>query len=314
MINKSIRLIGALIAIIGMSSTTGAAQQGCDERARLREIAPNVFLRQGVHAPVFEASNVANIGFIVGEQCVAVIDAGGSLDEGKALHCAIKARTALPVCYIILTHVHPDHSLGAAALRNSKTIIIGHAKLKRAITLLGEYYLTRLRELAGQSMSMADLPMPERTVDPGQSLSLNLGQRKIVLRAHVTAHTDNDLSVYDETSQTLWAGDLVFLEHTPAVDGSSQGWLRVLDTLSAIDARRVVPGHGPVREDWPQAAEPTRHYLEQLRQELRDWIGQGGDMLSAQQHIGRSLRAHWLLFDEYHKRNISKIYTEIEWE
>ena len=280
----------------------------------LSSIAPGIYLRQGRHAPVFVAEAVANIGFIVGERCVAVIDAGGSLDEGKALRCAIKTITPLPVCYIILTHVHPDHMLGAAALLESDTVVIGHAKLARAMKLLGEYYIARLQEFTGQLMAPVDLVTPGRSIEAGQSLSLDLGHRIITLRAHETAHTDNDLSVYDETSQTLWTGDLVFLEHTPVVDGSSKGWLQVLQTLSDVNARRVVPGHGPVREDWPQAVEPTRQYLEQLRSELRDWIDQGGDMLSAQDTIGQLQREHWLLFDEYHKRNISKIYAELEWE
>jgi quinoprotein relay system zinc metallohydrolase 2 len=288
-----------------------AAAQDC---APVTEIAPGVFVHQGVHAPVFEANDVSNSGFIVGERCVAVFDTGSRLSEGRALRCAIKRISPLPVCYIILSHMHPDHSLGAAGLRDDITSVIGHAKLPRALGLVGQYYLTRLQELAGESMPLTDILIPDRTVAEGQTLSLDLGARRITLRAHATAHTDNDLSLYDELTGTLWAGDLVFSEHIPVVDGSSKGWLAVLDELSQLPIQQLVPGHGPVQREGLPALVATRHYLEQLRQELRLWIDQGKTMLEAHDVVGQAMREHWALFDTYHKRNISKVYAEMEWE
>ncbi|MCB1714574.1 MAG: quinoprotein relay system zinc metallohydrolase 2 [Candidatus Competibacteraceae bacterium] len=301
------------VLILGTGAVVAAAQD-CSTPAKVSEVAPGAFVRQGVQAPVFQAADVANIGFILGQRCVAVFDTGGSLKEGRDLRCAIKQLTSLPVCYIVMSHMHPDHILGAAALRDADTVVIGHANLPRAITMVGDYYLTRLEEFTGQRMAATDLLVPDRTVEVGQPLHLDLGQRPITLRAHATAHTNNDLSLYDENTQTLWAGDLVFLGHLPVVDGSSQGWLQVLQELGALPAQRLVPGHGSVRQDWPQASAPTRQYLERVRHELRTWIDQGNDMLSAQDAIAQSEREHWLLFDEYHKRNISKIFAELEWE
>jgi Sulphur oxidation protein SoxZ len=58
--------------------------------------------------------------------------------------------------------------------------------------------------------------------------------------------------VLDEETKTLFAGDLVFLTHTPVLDGSIRGWLRVIDEPSTVPAQRVIPRHRPVSK-WPVA-------------------------------------------------------------
>ncbi len=80
-------------------------------------------------------------------------------------------------------------------------------------------------------------------------LELDLGGRRLTLRAHPTAHTDNDLSVHDHASGTLWLADLLFLERVPVIDGSLLGWLALLDRLRAqsAGARRPRPRPGERR-------------------------------------------------------------------
>lgn len=290
----------------------GAAADNCKSRAEVVEIAAGIYVRPGEHAVVFDGEAVANIGFIVGSRCVAVIDTGGSYAEAEALRCAIRNVTTKSVCFVINTHVHPDHVLGNLAFREPGVFYIGHTNLARAVAMRADVYLERAGQQAGPPLGPEHIIFPDLSVD-GQ-LRVDLGERILELVAHSTAHTDNDLSVYDEKTGTLWLSDLLFMDHIPVVDGSLKGWLMLLETLKARPARRVVPGHGPVQAAWPAAANDTVRYLITLLEDTRERISRGDDLRQAQNNVAYGERNRWQLFDSYHKRNVITAYTELEWE
>ena len=142
---------------------------------------------------------------------------------------------------------------------------------------------------------------------------LDLGSRTLILRAWPAAHSDSDLSVLDEQTNTLFAGDLVFLTHIPVLDGSLRGWLGVIDELGTLPAQRVVPGHGPVSE-WPAALAGERRYLETLASDVRALVARGEPITVAAETAAAAERSRWQLFGDYNARNATAAYSEIEWE
>jgi glyoxylase-like metal-dependent hydrolase (beta-lactamase superfamily II) len=145
------------------------------------------------------------------------------------------------------------------------------------------------------------------------TLKLDLGARALTLHAWPAAHSDSDLTVLDEKTGTLFAGDLVFLTHIPVMDGSIRGWLRMMGDLSGQPAQRVVPGHGPVSE-WPAALADERRYLERLAADVRALVARGAPITTAADTAASSERSRWQLFDDYNARNATAAFSEIEWE
>ncbi|MDR3530503.1 MAG: quinoprotein relay system zinc metallohydrolase 2 [Rhodopila sp.] len=259
------------------------------------------------------AGDIANIGVIIGHDAVAVVDTGGSVQVGRELLAAIRAITGKPVRYVINTHEHPDHIFGNAAFGPGVTFV-GHHNLPTELAKRGDYYLHSFRNLLGPD-AIAQVRIIPTTLLVLNEMTLDLGDRRIQLVAwSPAAHTDCDLTVLDETSGVLFAGDLVFLQHIPVVDGSLTGWLSVLPRLAKLPARLVVPGHGRLVAPWPQAVTDEQRYLEALATDTRRLIAAGVPLAKAVPEIGQSERGRWALFDDYNPRNATAAFSELEWE
>lgn len=278
------------------------------------EVAKGIYVHFGKHELPDHLNHgaIANIGFIVGDFCVAVVDTGGNPEQGFALKKAIEKTTKKPVCYVINTHVHPDHIYGNIAFKLPGVKFIGHHKLARAMFARGDYYINKAAEQLDIELTAQNIIPPDKSVK--KMMVIDLGGRKLNLTAHPTAHTDNDLTVYDQNTKTMWMSDLLFLEHLPVIDGSLKGWIKELENMEKRHYKVVIPGHGPLVTDWPKSMLAEKNYLQILLTEIRTMIKQGQFLEQAVDEVGYSEKNKWKLFDQFHKRNVTTAFAELEWE
>lgn len=304
--------VSVLALLMVLSASTLAQAQ--EQELPVSEVAPKIFVHVGEVALMTRENDgaTANVGFIVGDKAVAVIDTGGSVREGERLLAAIRARTDKPIRYVINTHGHPDHVFGNAAFVSSGTVFVGHRNLPQALAVRGPFYSDAFRRIMGEQL-MEGVRMIAPTLLVDGTTKLDLGSRTLTVTSWPTAHSDNDLTVLDEQTGTLFAGDLLFLAHIPVLDGSLRGWLKVTDELGTLPAQRVVPGHGPVSE-WPGALADQRRYLTKLAADIRALIARGEPITAAASTAAASERPVWQLFEDYNARNATSAYSEIEWE
>ncbi|HDY86177.1 MAG TPA: quinoprotein relay system zinc metallohydrolase 2, partial [Methylophaga sp.] len=221
----------------------------------------------------------------------------------------------LPICYVINTHVHPDHILGNAAFKEDAPEFIGHEKLPAAIAARQSYFAKTFQQILGKAYVGTEFIDPSLTVSVGEPITIDLGNRVLTLTAYSTSHTDNDLTVLDNTTKTLWTGDLLFIKRIPALDGSINGWLKTMHQLQTMDLNFVIPGHGKAgSKQWQQGLIDQIRYFTVLRTEIRKIIDNMGTIDEATETVGLEEAKNWELFPLYHRRNITASFVELEWE
>lgn len=289
--------------------------QPLGKKLKFNEVAPGLF----VHLGLIEEPNadnlgdVSNIGFVIGQDSVAVIDTGTAPWMGEAIWRAIRSETDKPVSHVILTHMHPDHTLGTAPFTLTDAEVVGHLGLERALLDRLGNYVESLSTVIGSDAYVGVGPI---TVDIAVETEqeIDLGGRKLILRAWPRAHTGNDLTVMDANTGVMFTGDLVFDRHTPALDGALIGWQRVLKQMTGLDVTQIVPGHGGPILAWPEGANDMVRYLGVLETDTRAAIDSGQRLGDAVETIAQEEAEHWELFETYNPRNATVAFTELEWE
>jgi glyoxylase-like metal-dependent hydrolase (beta-lactamase superfamily II) len=236
-----------------------------------RAVAPGVWFVQGEAALGSPANRnfISNAAFVVTDDGVVVIDALGSPALAEELLQAIRKLTPQRVRYLIVTHYHADHIYGLQVFRAAGATVIAH----RA----GREYLnsdTAQRRLEASRQELAPWVDGKTVLVPADrwldtDTVVELGGERFHIRHAGPAHTPEDLTVFAERAQVLFAGDLVFRGRIPFVgQADSRGWIDALGGLIALKPRLIVPGHGPVSADPLPDLEMTRDYLVFLRRSM----------------------------------------------
>ena len=290
----------------------------------VKKIADGVYVHYGKHENIYEGSNIgdiANLGFIIGDESIAVIDTGGSHQVGEAFKLAIKNISPKPIKYVINTHVHQDHIFGNTAFISEGAIIYGHFNLKKALQERGSQYIRQVSEagdkVKGTRIIFPHIIIAETSPDQVKKLSneitIDLGNRKLLLTSHATAHTYSDASVFDLKTKTFFVGDLVSDERAPTMDGLVKNWIKVLNEIEKVDFKIMVPGHGKIQKD-NTALKKTRTYLQVLYDDVIDALKKDMPAEKVIKIAAQTEKDKWILFDRVNPGNVVRTFMRYEWE
>lgn len=237
-------------------------------------IAPGVWTIFGVNEPITSKNGgaIANITIIDTKEGAVLIDAGPSHRYGLALKALAEELTGKPVARVYLTHYHTDHVLGATAFEPG-TVSAG-PRLTADLKRHGNDLTNGMYRVAGDWMRGTEVPSPGRVAENGIE---QIGERRFRL-VRLSGHTAEDLCLFEEGTGLLFAGDLVFLDRAATTPDAELGaWRGALTTLSEIDHKLMVPGHGPV-EAGSRGIAQTRDWLDVIETQIEAGFERGLDV------------------------------------
>jgi len=201
------------------------------------ELADGVFRRR------YDSMDL-NVGLVVSDTGVLVVDTRCSHAEADELLSEIRALTRLPVRWVVDTHWHWDHTFGNA--RFGDVEIWGHDLCRRAMVDQADTMMTSalrwLPEHAAELEKVVITP-PSRVFT--ESTRIDLGSKTVTLGYHGRGHTDSDISIVVDEHDVMFLGDLVEESGPPHFDdGFPIEWPRTLGAALSDRASVIVPGHG----------------------------------------------------------------------
>jgi glyoxylase-like metal-dependent hydrolase (beta-lactamase superfamily II) len=267
-------------------------------RGEPREVAEGVFV-----IPDNRVDVVPNVGIVVGERAVLVIDSGLGLRNGRYVLDQAKRLAAGRPLYLTITHFHPEHAFGAMAFKGKSTIIY-NAGQRDELHRKGPAYVELFSNLAptiAAELRDVELTDPDVVYADGHA-EIDLGGHRATLNSWRAAHTTSDQTIVVD-NRVLFAGDLLETRMFPIVpffppfdtDVDPNGWIEVLDDLLALDPEIVVPGHGEVNDS--TLISHVRDYLVYVRDEAARLRESGASIDETAATIDRSARARWSTWD-----------------
>lgn len=232
-----------------------------------------VAVADGVYAATGYASN--NMGFIVTDEGVVVIDTGMTPGIGREFLADIRKETGKPVRYVIFTHYHYDHVDGAVAFQAPGVQFVAHENLPRNLKLLKG--LERINQTVLGSASEAPAVYPDITYR--DSTTLTVGGREIRLY-HAMGETDDATLVWLPKERVIFIGDLnnANLGSPVMPEGYPEGFIAAVDLIEGLGPKTLVPGHGRIEETTVASLKAMSTVTAWLMAQVRQSVGEGLDL------------------------------------
>jgi glyoxylase-like metal-dependent hydrolase (beta-lactamase superfamily II) len=274
------RFLGAIAAtfvVAALATHPAAAQTPPPPLIKpegLRQVSAHVHVIPDNSVPM-----VPNVGIIVGEQAVLAVDTGLGPPNGATVLKVAQKLGGSRTLYVVVTHFHPEHDLGAQAFPATAKMIRSTDQLKD----IAEFGLETAKNFASRSAINTELlkgaEFRKADITFEKDYELDLGGVKARLFAMGPNHTRGDIAIWVEPDRILFAGDIA-MKAQPAFASSYSSlrkWLASLDRLEALKPVLIVPSHGPTGDEIAFIT-GYRAYLTEVR-----------DRTAAEKHAGRSV-------------------------
>lgn len=247
----------------------------------------------GVYAALVQSGSpsVSNAMVVVGDQNTIVAGAHFSRNSVNDLVASIASVTPNPIRYFILTHHHPGYTNVDFDFPVGKEVIMSWQTWKRL-------------EQESREFSNPVLFFQE-------GLTLKLGSKTLIISNLNQGHAEGNLVVYLPESSVVYAGGLLSVGSVGWMgDAQMQNWVLGLEFIESLDAKRIIPGDGPVCSNTEVADYKT--FLRAFLTEVLHHIEKGESLNQTLRRFKLPRYRHLKNFEDFKETNIRRAYQELK--
>ena len=256
-----------------------------DEEVKLQKLTESLYV---IISNSEELPYLGTVAFLITEEGVLVVDAGCSPEIGNVIIAKIQEITEKPIKYLVLTHGHWDHILGAQSFP-PEVIVISHENTKKDITIINEPWINKSKnqilpqqiqqleqeleklekekslksEETRNKLKQARKDLEEikqiKLVSPditfNNEMEICIGGQIIKLLYLGPAHTKGNIIVNFTNENIIHIGDIhafdnnsPYIENKQGAEGSAVNWLKIYDKITKMEVETIILGHDEITD------------------------------------------------------------------
>lgn len=299
--------------LVALYSATAWASDSMFETVRVNERVYALVGDLGQRSPENLGNNIT-LGFIVGDNGVALVDSGGTYAGAEAIHAAVRKVTDKPIKWVINSGGQDHRWLGNGYFIDTLGVeVIAAAAGRQDMIERTDFQLNMAHRNVGDQFSGTEAVYPTTTFD-GEVYELPLEGVHAELIYTGGGHTRADLFVWLPESRTLFAGDIVFADRLLGLQQNmAERWIHSLEYMrDELQPETVIPGHGDVT-DLDGALRDSYEYLVFLRESVIKAYDDGAfDPVEAIEGLDQSRFSYLANYDDVRFRSRNALHMAEE--
>ncbi len=310
-------LLPLLLGLLFMATQLHAKQSELDEILQPLAVTDDIYYFKGsLEARSYENFSLNNnLGFIVTDEGVVLIDSGASYQSGPLIAEAIATVTDQPVRWVINTGSQDHRWMGNGYFVEQGAEVIA---LARTVATQRQYAESHLQRSAGILKERLEGTAAVHAAKPIEAYHhrMTIGGIEMALIYAGDAHFPGDAMLWLPEQEVIFSGDVVYVDRIVGIHPWSdiRGIHASFAKLESLAPRHIVPGHGYLCDLEKARAEAGDYYdfiLEGVSAAVEDFI----DISEAVDMLGDAPQfAHLRHFEQWHRLNINRVYLQLEAE
>jgi len=267
-----------------------------------QDLGPNIHkLQEGIYVYVGnvrpnDAGPESNVGIILTQDGVVLIDTGQNPTDARAVQAAIKKLTSQPVRYVIATETHGDHH-GGDYVFSPPGVSIAHEGSTATLKDREPGDPARVERLRASSAEMRaalegyHFVLPQ--IEYRHKMTMNVGGRTFELLYMKNAHSEADTAVWLPKERVLFSASGIVVDQInifrPFV--TIPDILAAAKMMKALNPEHVIPGHG--QPGTVKIFEDTEKYYALLLERVGKLVKEGKSLDEIKKEVKMPEYAQW---------------------